>query len=135
MLYQQAILNTPRLLPPKLLDMNTLLREFASGILDTAPSAPSPLYVLTNSQKLYGASSILYSRILENFALTKKSDFYILPSSIHEVLLLPADSQTSPVELNKMVQDVNQTQLSREDILSDHVYYYSLQEQAIQMIP
>lgn len=135
MLYQQAVQNTPRLLPPKLLDMNTLLREFAPGILDTAPSAPSPLYVLTNAQKLYGASSILYSRILKNFALTKKSDFYILPSSVHEVLLLPAESHTNPLELNKMVQEVNQTQLSREDILSDHVYYYSLQEQKIQIIP
>lgn len=134
MLHQQAAYNTPRLMPPKLIDMNSLLQEFAPDFIDSNSFTPSPLYVLTNSEKLYGAAAILNAGILKNFSITKNSDFYILPSSIHEVLLFPANQQLNPAELNKMVQEVNQTQLSREDVLSDHVYYYSLQEQSIQIV-
>ena len=43
---------------------------------------------LTNTEKLYGASAILYPNILSYFAKRLKADLYLLPSSIHEVLLL-----------------------------------------------
>lgn len=130
MLYECALSNTPRLLPPKLLDMN----QFLSSHLESqnAPALLSPMYILTNSQKLYGAAGMLNKHILSNFALTKQSDFYILPSSIHEVLLLPCEQSFEPSGLNKMVQEVNDSQLSREEILSDHVYYYSLKTLSIE---
>lgn len=132
MLYQCAVANTPRLLPPKLLDMNHFLSSHLPN-QDTPPFV-SPMYILTNSQKLYGAAGMLNQHILSNFALTRQSDFYILPSSIHEVLLLPSDKAFDPAELNKMVQEVNDSQLSREEILSDHVYYYSLKNHAIEVM-
>lgn len=133
MLYHCARSNTPRLLPPKLIDMNRFLSRYLTQ--ENIPASASPMYILTNSQKLYGAAGMLNERILTNFALTKQSDFYILPSSIHEVLLLPADENFTSSELNKMVQEVNESQLSREEVLSDHVYYYSLKKQAIELIP
>lgn len=61
------------------------------------------------------------------------SDFYILPSSVHEVLLIPADNQISMSTLSSMGPDVNSSQLAREEILSDHVYYYSLETDQITM--
>ncbi len=134
-LYQHAVTNTARILPPKLLDMNDLLFELAPGLLQDTPFTSSPMYVLTNSRKLYGAASLLNSSTLKKFAASKHSDFYIIPSSIHEVLLLPTiEQQPQPQELNKMVREVNHTQLDREEILSDHVYYYSSKDESIKIV-
>ena len=71
--------------------------------------------------------------LLHDFARRIGSDFYILPSSVHEVLLIPADNQISMSTLSSMVRDVNSSQLAREEILSDHVYYYSLETDQITM--
>ena len=88
---------------------------------------------MTNRQEVNGASVLLYDDVLQTFALKKKTDFYILPSSVHEVLLIPADNQISMSTLSSMVRDVNSSQLAREEILSDHVYYYSLETDQITM--
>ena len=52
-------------------------------------------------------------------------DFYILPSSTHEVLLLPESRAPSKEELDQRIQEVNREALEPEDYLSDHAYYYS----------
>lgn len=70
---------------------------------------------------------------LHDFARQHRQCFYILPSSVHEVLLIPADNQISMSTLSSMVRDVNSSQLAREEILSDHVYYYSLETDQITM--
>ena len=125
MLHQQAAYNTPRLMPPKLIDMNSLLQEFAPDFIDSNSFTPSPLYVLTNSEKLYGAAAILDARILKNFSITKNNDFYILPSSIHEALLLPKEKGSDDITgLNLIIQDINASQVPKEEILSDHVYIF-----------
>ena len=49
-------------------------------------------------------------------------DFYILPSSVHEVLLLSKESGARRSDLNRMIQDINASQVAEEEILSDHVY-------------
>lgn len=94
---------------------------------------PFPIYVLSNQHRLNGSSCILYQHLLHDFARRIGSDFYILPSSVHEVLLIPADNQISMSTLSSMVRDVNSSQLAREEILSDHVYYYSLETDQITM--
>lgn len=128
-LYALAFHNTPRLLKYDLRNMTDVLRELLCGeesfplTADTA--APYPMYVLSNQHKLNGSVCILYQDLLKDFASRLESDLYILPSSVHEVLIIPARNQTSFEELSNMVRDVNSSQLSREEILSDHVYYYS----------
>lgn len=89
------------------------------------------LSILTNRLSQYGAAGLLRTELLEKFAAKCKSDFYIIPSSIHEVLLLPYVENVATNELNEMVQTVNETNLEEEDILSDHVYYYSREEKQI----
>ena len=91
------------------------------------------MYVLTNQNKLNGASCILYEHLLELFADRLGADLYILPSSVHEVILIPATSDTSFAELSRMVKEVNETQVSPEEILSDHVYYFSRNSRSIRM--
>ena len=84
-----------------------------------------PMYVLTNRKKLYGAACMLYPDILKKFSEKAGKDFYILPSSVHEVILVPADSGTDQESLREIVTDINRTQVAEEEVLADSVYFYS----------
>lgn len=85
------------------------------------------MYVLTNRLKLNGASCILYQDVLADFAKEQGRDLYILPSSIHEVILIPAYSIVSEDELTNMVQEVNEEEVDAGDQLSDHIYIFRLE--------
>ena len=82
------------------------------------------MYMLTNSKKLNGASYIVYEEYLREFANSINSDLYIIPSSIHEILLIPMDSGVPKEELECMVRDVNKSELSPGEVLSDSVYEF-----------
>lgn len=128
-LYDTAKKNTPLLLPWEINNMKDVLKDFYSdadtGIYNDADDPNLPMYVLTNTSRLYGASCILYPGVLKAFADALDSDLYILPSSIHEVLLLPQTSPANILELNSMIEEVNAAQLQGDELLSDHVYYYT----------
>jgi len=122
-LFELAKKNTPTLLPYYLDDIFSLIDT--SELPESFNIQTSlPLYVLTNSEKLFGASAILYPQLLDSISLRMNSDLIILPSSIHEVLLLPAVTDTKK-DYTAIINEVNTTQLSKEEILSDHAYYYS----------
>ena len=89
------------------------------------------MYVLTNTQKLYGAGCMLYPGLLEAISEKLDADLYLLPSSIHEVILLPAESRICQKELAEMVDSINRTELAADEILSSSVYYYSRTQQAL----
>ena len=120
--------NTPRLFPAKIIDMEEMLAGMVSFIL--YPSA-IPMYILTNEQELNGASALLYGDILKDFANKKGADMYILPSSIHEVIMVPADRIDDPKGLSSMVHEANTTVVSTGDVLSDSVYYYDRKKDQI----
>ena len=61
------------------------------------------------------------------------SDFYILPSSVHEVILVPTTSKKDLQKMSDMVESVNTSTLLPEEILSDHAYYYSREQDEITM--
>lgn len=130
-LYALAQQNTPRLLSYELRNMTEVLKELFSDeeLTDEMPDfdtlSGNSMYVLTNRYKLNGSGCMLYPNLLRDFAARLKADLFILPSSVHEVLIIPATNQTTPLELSDMVKDVNASQLSREEILSDHIYYFS----------
>jgi len=85
------------------------------------------MYVLTNRSRLFGASSILQPGILAEIAEGTKSNLIILPSSIHEVILIPAREDEIPDRGSfcKMICDVNKECLSDVEVLSDHPYFYN----------
>ena len=86
------------------------------------------LYLLTNRQKMFGAASILYENALETVRDFFGSGFYILPSSIHEVILIPERMTKDPEKLKELVICVNSLPqcLTEGDFLSDHVYIYRM---------
>lgn len=129
-LFNYAMENTPRLLPHMIQSLADILNPLSDSSLQDNSTA---VYVLTNHSKLYGAACILYPDILKEFSLKSGSNLYVLPSSIHEVLLIPSSGSIHPEELNRMVCEVNATQVADEEILSDHIYYYSLSNESLTM--
>lgn len=134
-LYALSMVNTPKLLSYDLRNMTEVLNDLLEDTNTRLEkdTTPIPMYVLSNQSKLNGSGCILYHNLLRNFARKLDSDLYILPSSIHEVLLIPACHGDSAEELSDMVKEVNATQLSREEVLSDHVYYYSKDTETLTM--
>ncbi len=84
------------------------------------------LYVLTSAQQATGAALILNKNIMQKASKTIGGDLLIIPSSVHEVLLVSPNA-VKPEELESIVRDVNQQALKPDDRLSDHVYRYDCQ--------
>ena len=81
-----------------------------------------PMYVATNKNKIYGAGILLYAGLLDAVA-GKLGNFYVLPSSVHELIIIP-DTFGNPSELKQMVKNINGTEVQAEEILSDNCYHY-----------
>lgn len=94
-------------------------------IIDDMEREPrTAIYVLTNNIGVNGATTLLYENVMDQFANEIQSDFYILPSSIHELILVPFQSEMGKESLENIVSEVNQTQVAYNEILSDRVYLY-----------
>ncbi len=83
------------------------------------------MYVLTNGSKSFGASSILYPDVLQKIGECLQDDFHILPSSIHELIIVPKSRSLEARELGEMVREINATQVEPEEVLSDRAYEYN----------
>lgn len=93
-----------------------------------------PLQVLSNAKRTHGAICMLYPDLLDGLAGKGQRNFYILPSSIHEVILLTDTGAESAGELKKMVTEVNRTQVAPEEVLSDSLYYYDSTDKRVKII-
>lgn len=134
-LYKRSLLNTPRLFPPSISSMSCILESLDPEHLHYDPSLPdTPFYVLTNKNGINGAACILYKDTIKNFAEGMDRNILILPSSIHEVLLLPDDELLSYNALAHLVTFINQTEVPAEDRLSNQVYRYSRSEDKFSIV-
>ena len=135
-LYEMALINTQRLFRGSVQSMASVMTEILSHKLDEESAQEFydmmvgeddmiPMYVCTNTAKLNGAGVILYQGLLQEFADRVGFDFYILPSSIHETLLIPANGDMDVENLRDMVRIVNRTEVAPDEILSDSVYRYN----------
>ncbi len=150
-LYQDAIVNTPREQPAVIQTMEEVMKELlvhnlqkklgtetdVTEVIDNffenetaidenlkQSEERYKMYVLSNSERLYGAGAMLYPRLLQSFADGLMTDLYLLPSSIHEVIMIPDDGCQSKDELLKMVSEINDTQVDPEEVLAYAVYYF-----------
>lgn len=93
-----------------------------------------PLYVLTNRERMFGASAMLYSWKIKELADRLQTNLLILPSSTHEVLLLPDEGEQNYTVYRQMVREVNRMQVNPEEILSFNLYLYNMKKQEIEKI-
>ena len=131
-LYAQTAENMKRLYPPRLDALTNVLERLAGEgrIMMENPlpmdAEDMPIYVLTNESGQEGASVLFYTDQVRRFAQRHGCDALIFPSSIHELLLIPETFARADIDYSDMVREINTQVVSDEEILSDHVYRYSL---------
>lgn len=141
-IYQLAMAQTEKMFPPVLSTMDDVIFQMMGMEhtptnwidADIIPlSMDMPMLILTNENKTYGASTIAYPGLLEKISEKLGGDMIMLPSSIHETILLPMTEITSASfeELKSMVQDINRDNVSDEEVLSDHPYVYDADKKVL----
>jgi hypothetical protein len=140
-LYKQALLNSVRLFPAKIDTMENTIKTMLNNNNNLVPDPDALIseiendeksnnpsfYVVTNSNGINGASVLLYPGILDNFEESSK-EIIIIPSSIHEILLLPVSKKELDShfdDITGMLRDVNRTSVTKEEFLSDNLLIYS----------
>lgn len=109
--------------PQNLLDGNKTGDKDQEENRPKMPETEFPMYCLTNAGKMNGASLVINEELMRSVGEVLGDDLYVLPSSIHEVLLVPASSQVDLSQLQEMVAEVNATEVPAEEILSNKVQY------------
>jgi len=136
-LYKAALENTERLCPVQITSMYDIMLELGGGEnksqkeLSDYVIEPYNQYVLSNKQRTNGATVMLYPDILQQLAKNSGGNLFILPSSIHEILLMKDDGRLNAAELQAMVMEVNRAMVEPEELLSDEVYYYDKEGQSL----
>ncbi len=125
-LYRQASENTSKFLPDDFSSMSAVIEELTeeSEAHISFEDKEEEMYVLSNRIHSYGAAAILYSGRMEGIGMYLKSNYYVLPSSVHEVIVVPEKAAVEKEDLSAMVAEINRTQVEAEEVLSDHAYYY-----------
>lgn len=100
-------------------DYDECMKEFLESV---------PMYVLSNKNRIEGAACILYTNLIREFADEINSSFYIIPSSVHECLLLPFENLDESSEVKSMIKEINDKQVKPEEILSYSLYCYDKEE-------
>lgn len=132
--------NTIRFFPPVIKTIKEVIPGLLySGELDeiseygVKDEIICPMYILTNQKGINGASCMVYKGIIQEFAQLIRSDLLILPSSIHEIILVPCNVAEDRERLRRMLIDINASQVPVEEVLSDNIYTFSLERNAIMM--
>ena len=130
-LHADAVKYAPLNYPAEVKGMSEVLAEIMG--FDPSEFLPSleddKMFVASTCNKLRGAGVIAYPGFMEQASAKLGGSFYLLPSSIHEVLLVPDNSDNLQCDnpcltLKDMVCDVNATQVAPTDRLTDNVYHY-----------
>ena len=132
-LYEAAVENMCRLWKSVLAPIHDMVRELGDEYLvneyddflaDNPGALEMPMYVLTNEIRINGAAVLFYTDCLKQFASSMQCDVFVLPSSIHEVLLIPVTGEMTALDMRQVVEMVNHQIVSEEEVLSNHVYRY-----------
>lgn len=141
-LKSDAISNAKTLHPPFMMDIvDSIIDDYRKNHDDGTPFAAKEIeeyemhlnmfrddlihiMVLTNDVKYYGASVIAYPGMLEEIGESVGTDYIVIPSSVHEVIIITAEDGRTPEEISLMVMEVNQTNVSPEEVLASHCYKY-----------
>lgn len=122
--------NTEKMMQPTICSLSSIMSN-AFGFEESCES-DEPFYILSNALKFNGASAVLYSNVLSDFAKKMNVEtVYLIPSSIHEMLLIPDRGIMSVQKLNTMLCKVNDSEVEPEEVLSSNCYIYTRQTDSI----
>ena len=134
-LFQRAEANSVSFFGDQMLDISMML-HFPGEDPEIDPEhlarTDYTQYILTNRYHFYGAGTLLYTDKLRKLSESLNKDLLILPSSIHELILVPDDGTENAARFQMMVENVNRSELRKEEILTDHVYRYSRERKCVE---
>ena len=137
-LHADALENAPELRPAVIKGMSEVMVDMMGddahemfGIEEFPQD--EMMYVASVPDKISGAGVIAYQEFMDQAAERLGGDFFILPSSIHEVLLVKDDGNADFRDLKAMVEEVNATQVAPEEKLTDSVYHYDSKEHVFEL--
>ena len=128
--YRWACRNTHVLLPDEFQTMRAVIEEL-TGMEEKGKE--DMMYILSNEIRSYGAAAILYEGRLEKIGDYLKENYYVLPSSVHEVIIVPESEAPGQAELSRLVKEINETQVDPEEVLSNHAYYYDRKQKKLRI--
>ncbi len=135
-LYSLSIQNTKSLYPVTIKSMGSIFLEMAEAAFEgelgdmqrfdeqELQDVGHGMLVISNESAINGASAMLFNNIFEDLAEKEQADLYILPSSIHELIVVAKKEEMDAEALRNMVVEVNETQVAREERLSNNVYLF-----------
>lgn len=138
-LHADAVENAPKLKPAQITGMSEVMVEMMGVTVDELAliGMPAPeneqMYVATVPDKIHGAGVLAYQDFMDQAAERVGGDFFILPSSIHEIIVVPDNGEMNLKDLEDMVKEVNATQVSLADKLTDSVYHYDAQNKVFEL--
>ena len=139
-----AMENCGRILSPTLEPMNQVMArmmgfkdvDLQSVPFDTAVEnfdfEKDNMFVLSNTAATNGASTIFYPEVMEKIGEHAGGDFFVIPSSVHEVLLVPDDGVMKRNDLEKIIREINSNEVDPKDRLSDSLYHYDNKEHKLE---
>ena len=127
-LHQDALENAAQISPAKVLSMSAVL-----GLPPEMSLGGPEIIVVTTENQIKGAGALLYPDVMDQIAEKAGGDFFVLPSSVHEVLALPDYGNITSAEMQEIVMAVNGTEVEPEDQLSDHVYHFDAKEHVFEL--
>lgn len=126
-IYEIAKENTPKLLPYNMIPLSSIVDEFDcfNEFLELMKfmEIEKEIFILTNKFHTFGTSSILYEDMLETIIKEVGKDFFLIPSSIHEWIIIPNSLYEKEI-IDEIIKEVNDTLLKDDEILGNHCYYY-----------
>ena len=132
-LHADAMENAQEIRPADFRTMAAVMAEMMGMPEEMMADMAPPMYVATNQDKVQGAAVMFYPDFMDQAAKELGGDIFILPSSVHEVLILPDDGNMNAQELKEMVTSINASEVSPEDRLTDSVYHYDAQERIFEL--
>lgn len=98
--------------------------SFEAGIMDN-----NPMYIISNKEMVFGSYALIDEEFMWDVYDKLGDDFIIIPSSIHELIVIPMkELEMNHDYVNKIIKDVNRTQLDKKDVLSNHAYKFTKSE-------
>lgn len=131
-LFETAYQNTRELFPVEIANMGELLPKI--GFDGEGLPEIIPMYVISNQKRTYGAISILYPEVTAQLEELLDEDYYIIPSSVHEVIAIPVSFAAAPKNVIKMIESVNQTHVAKEEVLSDCLYVHEMGSEGVRVV-
>ena len=133
-LYDDALKSSPDIMPARIESMMDVIMDSIEAKPDAPlPSKPFDMIVVTNDVGVDGASALFYPGVSEMIKEELGGSYYILPSSIHEMIAVPVIANSDYRDLEFMVRSINDSTVSISDRLSDRVYRYDEKSKEIEM--